>query len=58
MTESVLYRTLKRVIERGNLEGIETKLDVFMAADRLSLDEYSSLMSQVNTKREELYDDY
>lgn len=25
----MLYRTCKRMIERGNLEGMSTKLDVF-----------------------------
>ena len=29
----MLYRTLKRMIERGQTEGIETKLDIFYAAD-------------------------
>lgn len=28
----MLYRTLKRMIERGNTEGIEKKLDIFYAA--------------------------
>ena len=27
----MLYRTLKRMIERGNTEGIEKKLDIFYA---------------------------
>ena len=31
----MLYRTLKRMIERGQTEGIETKLDIFYA-DRKS----------------------
>ncbi len=32
----MLYRTLKRMIERGQTEGIETKLDIFYAADKIS----------------------
>lgn len=36
----MLYRTCKRMIERGNLEGMSTKLDVFYAASKLTDDEY------------------
>ena len=32
----MLYRTCKRMIERGNLEGMSTKLDVFYAAGKLT----------------------
>ena len=32
----MLYRTCKRMIERGNLEGMSTKLDVFYAASKLT----------------------
>ena len=39
----MLYRTCKRMIERGNLEGMSTKLDVFYAADKLTDDEYKEL---------------
>jgi len=40
----MLYRTLKRMIERGQTEGIETKLDIFFAADKLSEEEYQELV--------------
>ena len=39
----MLYRTCKRVIERGKLEGMDTKLDVFYAAAKLTDDEYKEL---------------
>ena len=32
----MLYRTLKRMIERGQTEGIENKLDIFYAAGKIS----------------------
>jgi len=35
------------MIERGRAEGIEEKLDVFYAADKLTLAEYEELMSMV-----------
>ncbi len=41
----MLYRTLKRMIERGQTVGIEEKLDVFYAADKLTTDEYNELVS-------------
>lgn len=39
----MLYRTLKRMIERGQTEGMEAKLDVFYAANKISDAEYSEL---------------
>ena len=41
----MLYRTLKRMIERGNTEGMAEKLDIFYAADKLTADEYKELIS-------------
>lgn len=40
----MLYRTLKRMIERGNTEGMEEKLDIFFAADKLTEAEYTELV--------------
>ena len=45
----MLYRTLKRMIERGNTEGIEAKLDIFYAAGKLSEAEYTELLSMLPT---------
>lgn len=39
----MLYRTLKRMIERGQTEGMEAKLDIFFAADKLTETEYTEL---------------
>ena len=41
----MLYRTLKRMIERGNTEGIETKIDIFFAAGKLTETEYNELVT-------------
>ena len=39
----MLYRTLKRMIERGNTVGMAEKLDIFFAADKLTEAEYQEL---------------
>lgn len=44
----MLYRTLKRMIERRNTEGMAEKLDIFLAADRITIDEYTDLVSLLN----------
>lgn len=41
----MLYRTLKRMIERGQTEGIEEKIDVFYAAGKLTEAEYNELIA-------------
>ena len=46
----MLYRTLKRMIERGQTEGIETKLDIFYAANKLAESEYQELLGMLNPK--------
>lgn len=43
----MLYRTLKRMIERGNTEGMADKLDVFYAADKITKEEYTELMGML-----------
>lgn len=47
---AMLYRTLKRMIERGQTEGIETKLDIFYAADKISESEYQELLGMPSPK--------
>ena len=39
----MLYRTLKRLMERGQTQGLGAKLDVFFAADKLTREEYEEL---------------
>lgn len=43
----MLYRTLKRMIERGNIEGMVEKLDIFFAADRITEAEYAELTAML-----------
>lgn len=40
----MLYRTLKRMIERGQTEGMAEKLDLFYAMGRITETEYKELM--------------
>ena len=40
----MLYRTLKRMIERKNTAGMETKLDIFFAANKLTEEQYTELI--------------
>lgn len=40
----MIYRILKNMILRGNTEGIEERIDVFYAANKLTYDEYNELM--------------
>lgn len=44
----MLYRTLKRMIERGNTTGMEEKLDIFYAAGKLTEAEYTELLGMLN----------
>lgn len=44
----MLYRTLKRMIERGQTEDIETKLDIFYAANKITEAEYSELIGMLS----------
>lgn len=39
----MLYRTLKRMIEKGNTDGMVEKLDFFYAADKITKEEYTEL---------------
>ena len=48
----MLYRTLKRMIERGNTDGMEAKLDIFFAADKISEAEYTELTNLLTGSEE------
>lgn len=41
----MLYRTLKRMIERNQTTGLEEKIDIFFAAGKLTETEYRELVS-------------
>jgi hypothetical protein len=43
----MLYRTLKRMIERGQTSGMEEKLDIFFAANKITESEYTELISML-----------
>lgn len=43
----MLYRTLKRLIEKGQTEGLAEKIDIFFAADKLTEAEYSELTAML-----------
>lgn len=46
----MLYRTLKRMIEKGNTAGMAEKLDIFFAADRITEAEYTELTALLESK--------
>lgn len=43
----MLYRTLKRMIERGNIVGMEEKLDIFYASNKITEEEYLELTNML-----------
>lgn len=44
----MLFRTLKRMIERGQTEGIEEKIDIFYAANKITESQYKELLEMLN----------
>lgn len=44
----MLFKVLKRMIEKGNVLGITDKIDVFYAANKLSEEEYNELIEMLN----------
>lgn len=46
----MLYRTLKRMIERGQTDGLEEKIDIFFAANKLTRSEYEELVAMLKAK--------
>lgn len=49
----MLYRTLMRMIERSQTEGLEEKIDVFYAAGKLTEKEYNDLISALHPENAE-----
>lgn len=49
----MLYRTCKRMIEKGNIEGLEAKIDVFYARGKLDTEQYNELIQMLAAKQEE-----
>lgn len=46
----MLYRTLKRMIERGQTADMEEKLDIFYAADKITEEQYNELIALLQDK--------
>lgn len=44
----MLYRTLKRMIERGQTAGLEEKIDIFFAVGKVTESEYQELIGMLN----------
>ena len=44
----MIFNTLKRMIERGQTDGLESKMDVFFAAAKLTADEYTELLAMLH----------
>ena len=49
---STLYRTFKRMIERGKTEGLEKKMDIFFAYNKLTEKEYTELLTMCENREE------
>lgn len=49
----MLYRTCKRLIERGQTDGLADKLDVFYAIGRITEAEYKELIELLAEKEKE-----
>lgn len=49
-TELVLYRTCKRMIERGSTDGLAEKIDIFYAANKLTDEQYAELTEMLTEK--------
>lgn len=48
----MLYRTLKRMIERNQTEGMQEKLDIFYAAGRITTEQYQELVGMLPKEEE------
>lgn len=46
----MLYRTLKRMIECGQTNGLEEKIDIFFAAGKLTESEYQELIAMLKAE--------
>lgn len=53
----MLYRTLKRMIEKGQIDGMAEKLDIFMAANRITIEQYEELMAMLPVVEEEIIEE-
>ena len=49
----MLYRVLKRMIERGQIAGMEDKLDIFYATNKITEEQYKELMGMLHPDKKE-----
>ena len=47
----MLYRVLKRMIERGQIEGMAEKLDVFYATGKITESQYTELTQMLENAK-------
>lgn len=47
----MLYRTIRRLIQRGSTAGLEEKIDIFFAADKLTAEEYRELLALLQEEK-------
>ena len=52
-SEMVLYRTCKRMIQRGTIDGLAEKIDIFYAAGKLTDEHYKEMMDLCSAKQKE-----
>ena len=52
-----LYNTRARLIEKGKTAGMQKKLDIFFANDRLTEEEYKELTELLAAKQKEAADE-
>ena len=50
-SEMVLYRTCKRMIQRGTIDGLAEKIDIFYAAGKLTDEHYTELTGLLAAKQ-------
>lgn len=48
----MLFRTLKRLIDRGQTEGLEEKIDLFYALGKLTESEYNELLAMLHPENQ------
>lgn len=48
----MLYRILKRMIERGQTANLADKLDIFFATGRITEEEYTELTGMLKEKKQ------
>ena len=53
----MLYRTLKRMIEKGQIDGMAEKLDIFMATNKITIEQYEELMAMLPVIEEEVVEE-